>query len=686
MVRFTPRVFAGAVFVCTVVGCAHFVEMQAIDHFTTALQTDDLNKLKASASQTFDDKALRRDKDSLEALKNLPLHSDEKITIVKVEDVANDKKKVVVTTEKSHRKMQYNLIRDPKSSKWVVDDIILKQKSKDVTATKTVTEQMDLLLAVQDFLIAWHKGKPDEVHSVITPTFAALLKDLPPSQLDRITKKVAGEKLRPHEFRPEATIDGNDAIVKLQRAKGVLVLTMMHLKKGWRVSDVAIESRKDKDQMTSARRTATAIHTVVKFLKGYKDDDKKVLQSVTAPRLYDKCLKLADLKTVPLPAPEVLGEKDVVKTHITKSDNTEVCGGEYVIQQGKTTIKISLVSPSATMDDTSTAPFTVDDVTFYDSKEERRLSAVFTAQAKLQLFMNALIKGNLLLVRENSTKDLKYKVWNRLGPVTMAELLPPEVELAQPVISGADYHGAVTHIYVRQGTRELTYVMRDYSGDVTVDDILMPVMDRPSSMKETMQAMLPIRLFAIALRNTEGAPQANERQLDVLRGVTSNDFNRVVWSQINQVPESALAVLPRLDMAISTIADTPAGQTVTLGDERYGAKIELVRERDTLLIDHVWMLGGGQTETAELKHTLKSNLVRRGSPRSFAADPMSAHPIATDPPRTAEATIMNADADDSSSSPVIQAHAAEPEDSAIPKKFPSGPETPTLPAPSGASK
>ncbi len=35
-------------------------------------------------------------------------------------------------------------------------------------------------------------------------------------------------------------------------------------------------------------------------------------------------------------------------------------------------------------------------MTFYDSKEERRLSAVFTAQAKMQLFMNALIKGNLL--------------------------------------------------------------------------------------------------------------------------------------------------------------------------------------------------------------------------------------------------------------------------------------------------
>ena len=62
--------------------------------------------------------------------------------------------------------MQYNLVRDEKSSKWVVDDIILQQKPKDVTANKTITEQMDLLLAVQDFMIAWHTGKPEQVKAV----------------------------------------------------------------------------------------------------------------------------------------------------------------------------------------------------------------------------------------------------------------------------------------------------------------------------------------------------------------------------------------------------------------------------------------------------------------------------------------------------------------------------------------
>ena len=90
-------------------------------------------------------------------------------------------------------------------------------------------------------------------------------------------------------------------------------------------------------------------------------------------------------------------------------------------------------------------------------------------------------------------------------------------------------------------------------------------------------------------------------------------------------------------MALSAITDTSTGQTVVLGDERYGAKIELVRERDTLLVDRVLMLGGPQTENSELKHTLRTHLVRRTGPQRTVLDPMSSHPIATEPSKTADA-------------------------------------------------
>ncbi len=629
MVRISPTVLYGTVLACAVVGCANLAEMGALDHFTAAIEKNDLNQLKASASETFDEKALRR-KDSIDALKIVYQHPEEKLTILKVKNVSDKEKKVEVTTEKTHRKMEFKLVRDAKSGKWVVDDIVFKQKSKDVTAVKSVTEQMDLLLVVQDFLVAWHKGKREEVQGVTTVSFGKLLGELPTTHLERLTKRVAGERIKSEEFRPEATIDGQDAIVKLQRARGILILSMRLTNKGWKVSDVQVESRKDKDQLASAKRTATVIRTVVDFLKAYKAADSQELKKLSAETFYEKCLVLADPKLVPLPAPDVLGEKDVV--------TTEAKTGEYLLKRGDDTVKISLKSTST---DPDSPKFVIDEVTIFDAKSQKRLAALFTAQAKMQLFVQAMLKGNLALVRANSSKDFDLKVWNRLKTLPMTEILPPEIEMAAAVNTDpTDFRGPVIRIPVRQGGHELTYVMRDWNGDVAVDDVLMPVIDRPQSLKETLHVMLPIRLMTATLRESSVTTEGHEPQLELLRGISSRTFNRLVWSQINQIPESAYAVLPHLDMPLTSITESSTGQIVQLGDERFGAKIELVREGELLMIDRIWLLAG-QADPPELRHSLQLQLAKRG-PRGFAVDPLSAHPISTDPSRTASTTSAEA--------------------------------------------
>jgi hypothetical protein len=635
MVRIPPAVLYGTVLVCAASGCANFAETGALDHFTAAIEKNDLNQLKASASETFDEKALRR-KDSIDALKVVYQHPEEKFTILKVTNVSDKEKKVEVTTEKTHRKMQFKLVRDEKTSKWVVDDIVFKQKKGDVIAVKSLTEQMDLLLVVQDFLVAWHKGKREEVQEVTTASFGKLLGELPTTHLERLTKKVAGERIKSEEFRPEATIDGQDAIVKLQRARGILILSMKLTNKGWKVADVQVESRKDKDQLASAKRTATVIRTVVDFLKAYKANDKPGLKKLVAENFYDKCLMLADPKLVPLPTPDVLGEKDTV--------TTQEITAEYLLRRGDDTVKISLKVPSSGGDspkpmiDPENPKFVIDEVTIFDSKSEKRLAALFTAQAKMQLFVEAMRKGHLALVRANSSKDFDFKVWNRLKSLPLAEILPPEIEMAPAVNTDpTDFRGPVIRIPVRQGNRELTYVMRDWNGNVAVDDVLMPVLDRPQSLKDTLQAILPIRLLTSTLRDASLATEGQEAQLELLRGLSSRTFNRLVWTQISQVPESAYAVLPHLDMPLASITDTQTGQMVLLGDERFGAKIELVREGELLMIDRIWLLAG-QAEPPELRHSLQMQLAKRG-PRGFAVDPLSTHPISTDPSRTASAAV-----------------------------------------------
>jgi hypothetical protein len=669
MVRITPAVLYGTVLVCAAGGCANFTESQVLDHFTTALEKNNLDQLKASASETFDEKALRR-KDSIDALKIVYQHPEEKLTILKVKNVSETEKKVEVTTEKTHRKLEFKLVRDAKSGKWVVDDVVFKQKSKDVTAIKSVTEQMDLLLVVQDFLVAWHKGKREEVQGVTTASFGKLLGELPTTHLERLTKRVAGERIKAEEFRPEATIDGQDAIVKLQRARGILILSMRMTNKGWKVSDVQVESRKDKDQLASAKRTATVIRTVVDFLKAYKASDKQALQKLVAQRFYEKSLMLADPQLVPLPAADVLGPKDTVTTQ----EKT----GEYLLQRGEDTVKISLTSTST---DADNPKFVIDEVTIYDAKSEKRLAALFTAQAKMQLFVKALLKGNLALVRENSSKDFDFKVWNRLRGLPLAEILPPEIEMAPAINTDpTDFRGPMIRIPVRQGARDLTYVMRDWNGDVSVDDILMPVLDRPQSLKETLQALLPIRLLASALRDASVATDGQETHIELLKSISSRDFNRLVWTQLNQLPETAFAVVPHLDMPLSSITDTSTGQIVLLGDERFGAKIELVRESDILMIDRVWLLAG-QTDPAELKHSLKSQLAKRG-PRGFAADPLSAHPISTDPSRTASAEAADLERAETRE-PASGTRGASPSSAILPT-IDESPKAPALAEPAGA--
>ena len=86
MVRIPHTVLYGTVLVCAATGCANFAETGALDHFTAAIEKNDLNQLKASASETFDEKALRR-KDSIDALKIVYQHPEEKLTILKVKTV-----------------------------------------------------------------------------------------------------------------------------------------------------------------------------------------------------------------------------------------------------------------------------------------------------------------------------------------------------------------------------------------------------------------------------------------------------------------------------------------------------------------------------------------------------------------------------------------------------------------------
>ena len=177
-------------------GCAHMLETRTIELFAQALEQQNLKELRASTSDEFAEKALRR----TEALKdfeflNLP---EGEVTVVKVIDEVTDDeqqvKQVTVEVGEKKRKLRYRLLKDDDTEKWVVDDIHMRQKRKGLTAASSVTEQMDLFLSVREFLTAWERGDRNQVLAVTTPELGQLLGELHPAYLAQITKQMIGER------------------------------------------------------------------------------------------------------------------------------------------------------------------------------------------------------------------------------------------------------------------------------------------------------------------------------------------------------------------------------------------------------------------------------------------------------------------------------------------------------------
>ena len=227
---------------------------------------------KSSASSEFDAKALRQAEalDDLEIL-NLPKG---KVSVAGIEDVSPNEKKVTVEVGEKKKRVLYKITRKPGTKQWLVDDIYLKQRKpgEDEEITKSVTETMDLLLTVREFIESWETGGREEVLAVTTPELSALLADLSPVHLQQLTTQVVGKAQRgPH--RPEARIEENRAIVILSRGSGKLLIELTLNDGTWLVNDVAVDTHDKETQVRSTRRMAFILQATNKFLAAYEQSD-----------------------------------------------------------------------------------------------------------------------------------------------------------------------------------------------------------------------------------------------------------------------------------------------------------------------------------------------------------------------------------------------------------------------------
>ncbi len=626
-------------------GCAHLIENRAIMAFSENLKAQDLEGLKVVTSDDFNKRALRT-ASALEDLKILRI-PDGKTSIVDVEQISDDKKRVSVQVGEDKKEVFYELTKD-ESGKWVIDDIYLKQKKKGIEAYKSVTEQMDLLLTVREFLDAWAHGDREQVLSITTPKLRSALEELPPSFLAQVTRQVTKGKSSSGKFKPVASMDEKIAVVKMPRQAGETVITLELRKGKWQVADVGIACKDEEEKLPSVLNVAHAVNRCVAFLSAYQTEDKKKLSELCESDFFEGSLSFADLKQAKLPEPQLPEHELQVRLRGNRADFTLRSENEFV-----------QVDMQRAPDTTSDAlpEFVVSDVTIYEiaTKQEMRLSAMFTSHGMLEVFVNALSRRKLEEIKHCSTRDFASRVWDKMTEATVPSMPLEGFDSTDIEIVSASYQGALTKMDVRQGGRPFTYLLRDERGKFLVDDIQWQVTGVPASVKSTLEILIPIQDFAAGI--TLGRDPGQQQQaLDLIQGNSSSDFNRIVWNQSRFVPNSGMSADTFLQAPVRSIAIDDKEVVVNFGDQRYGAKVQMRREFDRYIVDDVILIAGPEeSERLALRQSLRTQLAsgKARAPQAvvqaslsttsdnqveqavhqIAAKPEKLYPTAVNPPR-----------------------------------------------------
>jgi len=608
MSRMARRLWVGALLVY-LQGCAHFVETNTIERFTAALQEQDLDALQGTVSEDFKQRALRLD-ESVDDLKVLRLPKGE-MTVSEVQDLSDDEKLVVASSESSSRKSSYRLKKSSRGA-WRVDDVLLVQERNGVNSKTWASEQMDLLATAREFITAWDQGRRQQALSIVTPEFADSINSLPPGYFETVAERIAGESASSSTLKPMAQMGEDFAIVRARRPTGLMVLSFELLDGRWKVSDVAVEARGDRPHVPSMRKLATVVRTSFDFLDAYAQGDRTVLSKVCTEQLFRRSLGAADLSAVPLPDVATATDDSEVAIHGGRAF-VEVPGADEIV-------RIDLVDVKDTDDPEAPTKYRIEEVTVYEltgSRQEKRLSAFFTAHATMRLFHQAMLDGDLPVLMKLSTREFNQFVWQRLDERTVTLLDLPKLQ-QPPEIVATSFHGAVTQVDARVGEIPMTFELRNQGGELRVADVQLPIAGRPGSMTDTFQLTIGLIEFAEGVRTADiGRVQRN----------SSNDLNRRVWKQVDAVPPLGHVAVRHLGVPLTQAQADAQNAVLTLGDQNWGSRVRMVKQHGFFVVDNIELIAGVRPgQRVNFKETARMQIVRREQPMSNRSPAQSVAP------------------------------------------------------------
>ncbi|MBI3863886.1 MAG: hypothetical protein HY290_18505 [Planctomycetia bacterium] len=602
MYRTLPFLLCGYA-VCLVVGCEHMAESRVVHRFAESIREHDLAQMKAGASSDFEDRAVKG-YDTFRALKLIEL-PEGMPKVVSVRDIKDDKKKVVqkkvwTTVGKDKRRVAFMLKPDGKSGKWVVDDIYLSKA--DLDNNRSVAQRLAVLLSLQESLDAWKAGSRDQILAAATPEFAQSLAELSPLQVEQFARKITGDLADTTRILGDERIGDETAELAIARPEADLVMAFRRDGSRWRLDDLAVKARRTGDGIASARLVAGAMSSALKFEHAYSHADKRTLQEVCTARFYNGCLASADLATVSLPQSEPgLAGFDI---------KLEEKMATFIVPSGNEWLKISLALQP--VERLHAAPrYLVDEVTIYDQTQDKRLSALFTARATLETFCAALARRDLKSIRQSATHDFNERVWEQAAGELLGSLPTAAFAHIPPRLLHTRFEGSLTEMMVEHGETPVTYRLRDEGGRILVDDLVTPASGWPESAKAASEALLPVLNFRVALRQS---------QMDGVRAQSSREFLQYAWKHFDEAPKFDVQPEEYFKVPLTRIERMEDRASVQFGDDRFGARFELVRERGQFVVDDVTLISGrSEDQRIALKRTIRTQLAEGDQPATAGA-------------------------------------------------------------------
>ncbi|MEQ9411117.1 MAG: hypothetical protein RIK87_25620 [Fuerstiella sp.] len=556
---------------------ASVMEQRVVQQFADAVTEENETALRRIASSRFEQKAMSSE-DALTDLRVVHLPTGQ-LSVVEVQESGSDRREVVVK-EETGGKYQFHLVKDPVKGYWVVDDVIVRQRSNGTRVAKSTTEVMDLLMTLRRFLDVWQTGTREEILAMTSPDLTDALDKLPDSWLKALTARTASVYEEGMARKPEANLTDGEAVVKLPARNGHLMMKIVSSSNGWLVDDVEVHNHREDNHPGSVRRQADAVNAVNAFLTAYRAEDHQTLQEITGQKLYEGSLQLADLSMVHLPAPaDVPAEFDI---RAYESQLT------FMIPAGREIVRIDLeetsTKPGAAELSDSLPRFTVQDVTLYDraTQKQKSLSAVFTAPARAALFLKALSARDHQMLSHICTTEFARATWKRVTPELLAELPIPELFDQGTRVTDSQTMASMTELEFTNSRGQLfSCRMVNQNGVLKLDDLQYPnEHGQVTSLRTRLELAVPILEFASAWKQND---------LTQLQKACSSDFNRLVWGHLQAVPSQFPSLATDLRAPVAETRITQERATVRLRSPGTKASLtaSLITEHGFWVVDEI---------------------------------------------------------------------------------------------------